>query len=125
LGYQWQKNGQDLTDQTNAVFAIAAAVGADRGEYRVTVANGEGSAISQPADVNVFETTRILSLQRTGSTVEINFGTVVGQQYFVEFQESLGMAWTPLPGVAGTGDVVIVIDSNAAGNSRFYRVRME
>jgi len=125
LRYQWQKNGQNLTDQTNAVFVIVAAVGADRGEYGVTIANAEGNVTSEPAQVMVFETTRIVNLRHAGTTVELSFGTVVGQRYFVEFQDFLGVGWSTLPGVAGTGDVVTVIDLDPVGNSRFYRVRVE
>jgi uncharacterized repeat protein (TIGR01451 family) len=125
LIYQWERNGQALTDKTNALLAIAAAAGADRGEYRVVIANAEGSTTSAPAQVQVVEETRILTLRRVGDTVELTFGSVVGQQYFVEFQDSLGTTWSALPAVAGIGNVLTVIDSGATGNSRFYRVRVE
>jgi uncharacterized repeat protein (TIGR01451 family) len=125
LTYQWQHDGRDLPDETNAVLTIASATGANRGNYQARVSNVKGSVTSLPAQLRVLETTRILSLTRTGGTVELTFLTIVGQRYFVEFQNSLGAGWTALPEVAGTGEMVTVTDPSPAASSRFYRVRIE
>ena len=126
LTYHWQRDGQDLIGQTNAILNLASAATSDRGEYRVRVTNGEGTVTSAPAQLNVLEGTRILSLRRTGSgTAELTFGTIPKQRYFVEFQNVPGTAWTALPSVVGTGGVMTVIDPAAGSNTRFYRVRIE
>lgn len=125
LLYQWQHDGQDLDGQTNATIAVTSSAGSDRGEYRVIITNGEGSVTSAIAQVAILEGTRILSLTRIVDTVELTFRTVVGQSYFVEFQDSLGPAWTALPAVDGTGGIVTATDPAATGNIRLYRVRVE
>ena len=125
LTYQWQRDNQDLSDQTNATLTIPAAAGSDRGEYRVRVSNPEGAILSEPARLLVLESTRILSLVRTGEAVELMFETINGQSYFVEFEDSVGAGWTSLPEVVGAGAIVTVTDPIATGPVRFYRVRVE
>jgi len=126
LTYRWQRDGQSVPGQTNATLNITLAAPADRGEYRVMVINSEGTTTSAPAQLNVLEGTRILGLRRAGSsTVELTFGTIAKQRYFVEFQNILGTAWTALPSVVGTGGVMTIVDPAAGSNSRFYRVRIE
>jgi hypothetical protein len=125
LRYQWQRDGQDLIGRTDATLVIASAAASDRGEYRVKVTNSEGTTTSASAQLNVLEGTRILSIRRTGSTVELTFGTIAKQRYFVEFQDALGTGWTALTSVLGTGGVMTVVDPAAGGSTRFYRVRIQ
>ena len=125
LAYQWQRDNEDLIDQTNATLTIQSAAGSDRGNYRVRVSNSEGAILSDVARLTVLEATRVLSLVRVAETIELTFATIVGQEYFVEFEDSLGAGWTALPAVAGTGGVVSVIDPAPSESSRFYRVRVE
>lgn len=125
LRYQWQRDSLELTDQTNSVLAIAAAVGADRGEYRVRITNDEGTVLSDPARVTVLEGTRILSIKRIAETVELTFPTVSVQRYIVEYRDSLDIPWTAFPEVTGTGGILTFTDPAAPGATRFYRVRVE
>ena len=87
--------------------------------------NSEGTTTSAPAQLNVLEGTRILSIRRTGSTVELTFGTIPKQRYSVEFQDAVGTGWTGLPSVLGTGGVMTVVDPAAVGSTRFYRLRIQ
>jgi hypothetical protein len=125
LSYQWQREGQDLVGKTNASLNIASAAASDRGEYSVRVSNAQGTTTSAPAQLNVLEATRILSIRRTGSTAELTFGTIAQQRYFVEFENAVGTGWTPLPSVVGTGGIMTVTDPSASASTRFYRVRIE
>jgi uncharacterized delta-60 repeat protein len=49
LNYQWQRNGTDILNETNATLAIAAAHGGNAGVYRAVVRNARGSATTRPA----------------------------------------------------------------------------
>jgi len=53
LFYQWQLNGNNIPGATNASLNVNAAQYSDAGLYRVIVSNGNGSATSSPAVVNV------------------------------------------------------------------------
>ena len=53
LSYQWQKNGVSIGGATSASYAIASAVAADAGQYRVVVSNAAGSATSNAATLTV------------------------------------------------------------------------
>src|SRR5688572_26812884 len=53
LGFQWQRDGQDIPGATAATLAIAAVRDADAGAYRVVVTNGVGSVTSNPATLTV------------------------------------------------------------------------
>jgi hypothetical protein len=47
LSYQWQFNGTNLPDATNATLTLASVTGDDAGEYSLTVTNLNGAATSQ------------------------------------------------------------------------------
>ena len=66
---------------------------------------------------------RIVSIQKDGTGAHINFETVLGHSYRVEFKNRLTDAtWTALgSNVGGTGGIVTATDPNA-GSMRFYRV---
>ncbi len=65
LGYQWRKNGANLTDGENVTGATADLLQlsdvstADAGEYRCVVTNAYGSATSDPASLTL--TTQMIS----------------------------------------------------------------
>jgi hypothetical protein len=71
----------------------------------------------------------ILAVQNNGP--HISFTTTAGYNYQVEYKNSLAdQSWAPLPGaefIAGTGNIVQVIDSDASQQAlrrRFYRARL-
>jgi len=54
FSYQWQRNGSDITGATAASYGIDSAQPADSGSsFRVLVANGAGSVLSQAALLTV------------------------------------------------------------------------
>ncbi len=53
LSYQWRKDGVDLPGQTGLTLTIASVTLADAGSYTLRVVNAAGSAVSQPAILNV------------------------------------------------------------------------
>ncbi len=70
---------------------------------------------------------RITAVRKAGAGIQIDFTTVAGKHYAVEFTaDLLEGGWAALPNtVAGTGSVASVLDSVVAAQpTRFYRVRV-
>ncbi|MCX6902405.1 MAG: immunoglobulin domain-containing protein, partial [Verrucomicrobia bacterium] len=61
LAYQWQKDGANLANATNATLVIPNAGTNDVGEYRVVVSNGDGSVTSSPPAVLTVYTSLAIS----------------------------------------------------------------
>lgn len=55
---------------------------------------------------------------------KLSVPTSMGKTYQLEFKNSLAdLAWTPLPQVSGTGQMLVLTDGAATNPRRFYRVR--
>jgi hypothetical protein len=88
-----------------------------------TTAIGSGRVYRIRVDVLVAP--RILSIERTGTTVSISFASQAGLSYAVEYKNTVDApAWTTLSTVAGTGGTVTVQDISASVPGRIYRVRL-
>lgn len=72
LRYQWWRDGQDLTGETNKVLTLAAATPGDEGDYTVEVRNAEGWAVSEPA--------RLWVVPRAADFVKDNCTNSAGQR---------------------------------------------
>ena len=58
--------------------------------------------------------------------MNFSFATVPGAVYAVQYKERLAdPVWLELSRQTGTGEPIVVNDSNPAAPSRFYRVRVE
>jgi hypothetical protein len=67
---------------------------------------------------------RMISPRRDPEGFHVSVHSQSGRVYRLEYAESPNEAhWTPLPLVAGTGRIIVLTDSTAAGTQRFYRVR--
>ncbi len=66
----------------------------------------------------------ITAIHVNETNVQVSFNTCSNLAYTVEYKTALaGATWTPLTSVTGTGSIMTVIDSGAAGlPQRFYRV---
>ena len=53
LSYQWQRDGENIEDATEATLTIASATLDDADSYTVIVTNGAGSDTSRTADVTI------------------------------------------------------------------------
>jgi hypothetical protein len=71
-GYQWQKDGTNLTGATTATFQIAATKAADAGVYRCVVTNSAGSVPSAAVTLVVLPTARLanVSVRTTLATAD-------------------------------------------------------
>ena len=126
LSYQWQKDTVNMNGQTDATLNLTPVQRSDAAVYRAVVSNGNGSATSAAATLQVFAPARIISCIRTGNTTQLIAESVVGQRYTLEYRDSLGAgSWTPLNTLDGTGANITFTDPAASGDSRFYRIRIE
>lgn len=77
------------------------------------------------AQFNILDATR-LSINRTGGDVTLAFPSATGFTYHVEYKTTLNApTWTPLTTRTGNGNVQTVNDPNPAGQTRYYRLRVE
>ncbi len=53
LRYQWDFNGADIPDATNATLTLASVGATDEGSYRVTVSNASESVVSSKANLTL------------------------------------------------------------------------
>lgn len=53
MRYQWLKDGERLSGETNATLAVSDLRGFDSGRYQVRVSNPTGDRLSQPAQLKV------------------------------------------------------------------------
>lgn len=122
VGYQWQRNGQNLPGETNATLVLRGAQPANSGDYSVVVSNRSGSQTSRPATLVVLGAPEILSLSGGG---ELGLGNTLLLSVNARGVAPLTYQWrrngTALPaaetasytnravalGDAGTYDVVI------------------
>jgi uncharacterized protein YdaL len=126
--YQWQFNGTDVSDATNAVLNFSNPQPTNTGVYTVTITNTWGTTNSVEAALYVLEASPLIDLQPNAGadTLTLLFGTVNGPGYHVEYNDSLNsISWQPLTNVVGNGSVMNVEVSMSAAATRFYRVRVE
>jgi len=73
LSYQWQRNGSIISGATAASYQISSVLGADAGDYTVTVSNNGGNTTSLPATltVNIVGTAPTISAHPVSQTVNV------------------------------------------------------
>lgn len=95
LGYQWQKDGVDLSDSghlsgaTTGTLSIDSVALSDAGSYRCVVSNGGGSDTSGAATLTVNETVRIVSNPASASRLtgeSVAFGVTVSGATPITYQ---------------------------------------
>ena len=131
LGYQWKKDGTDITGANASTYTTdATVIGDDRAVFTVVVSNGAGSATSNPASLTVMEVPVIT----TQPTVEpITAGQTAMFSVTAKGTPPLIYQWkkggTVIPGatsssyttpemsIAGNGVEYSVVVSNNAGTA--------
>jgi hypothetical protein len=128
LSYQWFFDGTNrLSGATADTLFLSNVQAVQAGNYAVVITNAAGSVTSDVAILTVLGSPNIISVSLAGSEVLISFPSETGLSYTLEYKHSLDdPAWTPLPpAVTGTGGVMVLQDSNAPADSRYYRLRCE
>ena len=127
LTYQWQWNGTNIANATNATLTLTNVRPAQAGGYAVLVTNVAGSVTSVVASLTVSSPAILLQISVAGPQVNISFVSQLGSNYSLEYKHLLeDPAWTPLSSaVPGTGGLMTLQDTNTSADSRYYRLRRE
>jgi hypothetical protein len=126
LGYQWQRNSENLAGATAAALSLPNVQLTNAGSYRVIISNADTNIASAVAELRVVEVPdpNIVSITQNGANVTIFFTTIAGPIYTLEYKNSLSdPEWTSAGSAPGTGNTVSITDPAAAVATRFYRVR--
>ena len=127
LGYQWNFKGTNLAGATSNALTLLNVQPGNAGSYAVIITNSAGSITSSAALLRVLDWPQLGKVTRSGPLASISFPSVAGLNYTLEYKVSLhDPVWTPLaPALTGTGGVLVLQDTNAVSETRFYRVRCE
>jgi uncharacterized repeat protein (TIGR01451 family) len=127
LSFQWQWNGTNIANATNATLTLTNVQSAQAGGYVVVVTNVAGSVTSVVASITVSSPEILLQISLAGPQVSISFASQPWLNYVLEYKHRLDdPAWTPLPwAVLGTGGLITLQDTNTSADSRYYRLRRE
>jgi hypothetical protein len=127
LSYQWSFKGTNLAGATSNALLLLNVQLANAGNYAAIVTNSAGSITSTPALLRVLDWPQLGSITRSGSLGSISFPSVSGLNYTLEYKDSLEeVDWRPIqPSLAGTGGLLVLQDTNAISQTRFYRVRCD
>ncbi len=127
LSYQWLFDNTNLVGATKATLHLWNVQPAQAGLYRLQVSNPLGTVLSDPVTLKVLAapSLTLLGADVTATNVALTLNSAIGLNYTLEYKNSLTDAeWTPiLPPVIGTGNPIVLQDTNGAVlPSRFYRV---
>jgi uncharacterized repeat protein (TIGR01451 family) len=127
LAFQWQFAGTNIDGATFSTLSLTNVQLSQAGSYMIIVTNLSGSVASASATLRVLlpATLSLSRLNVTPTNVSLSLSSVAGQDYLLEYKNSLfDPQWTPLPPPqTGTGGPLILQDTNALPfPSRFYRV---
>jgi uncharacterized repeat protein (TIGR01451 family) len=127
LAFQWQFAGTNLEGASLSTLALTNVQLSQAGSYVVIVTNLGGSVASVPATLRVLlpPTLSLSRLDVTPTNVSLSLPSVAGQNYLLEYKNSLSdPQWAPLPPPqTGTGGPLILQDTNGLTlPRRFYRV---
>jgi hypothetical protein len=125
LRYQWQFQGGDLANATNASLVLSNVTLANQGLYRVTVTNLVGSAT---ATATLTVGTPVISLQDAqwlgNGSVRLKLSGVPNRNHAIEVSANL-TNWTTLDTIFYTSGLMPFVDATVSGTTnRFYRARL-
>ncbi|HXU75717.1 MAG TPA: immunoglobulin domain-containing protein [Methylomirabilota bacterium] len=130
FSFQWQKNGSNLSGQTNAILALTNVSRIDSGTYAVTVTNAWGKLQSSNATLRVVTPQFILTPNvDNGGNVQILFGDSDGgimatndvAGFQVEATTNL-VDWVPLTNSLSVTNGRIMLRDSGLFPRRFYRI---
>lgn len=103
IGYQWQKQGMNLTDggrttgADTGTLTLAPAIAADSGRYQVVLSNLCGMAVSRPIQLIVTADPEALAIAVSGSNRVIAW---TDSSAMLQIAPSVTGPWTTITGVA-------------------------
>jgi hypothetical protein len=125
LRYQWQFEGTNLANATNATLSVTNVQISNQGLYRVTVTNLVGTAT---ATATLTVGTPVISLREAewlgNGSVRLKLSGVPNRDHAIETSPNL-TDWTTLQTVFYTNGLMPLVDTTVGGTTnRFYRARL-
>jgi hypothetical protein len=119
IGYQWQKDGGSISEATDTIYVIAAAMEADEGEYRCLVSNEMNTATSRLARLTVNDPAEITAQPQSRTN---NAGTSASFTVTVAGTEPLYYQWQKeTVNIGSANNATCTISPVAAGHAGNYR----
>jgi hypothetical protein len=125
--YQWQFNGSNLLNATNAAYAIQAVAATNTGNYSVVVTNSAGSATSSNVVLTVIIPPTV-ALQLWAGYPVLNLDGMLSSNFVVQYSTNLaGTNWINLLSLTNLPfSPYLFLDSGGVGQpARFYRAFMQ
>ena len=124
--YQWQFNGINLLNATNAVYSIRAVGATNTGNYSVVVTNSAGSVTSSDALLTVI-VPPTLALEFLAGYPLLNLSGMLSSNFVVQYSTNLaGTNWMNLLSLSNlpASPYLFLDPAGEAGPARFYRAFM-
>ena len=128
--YQWQRNGFDILDETNAILGLTNSSTTQSGTYQCSASNFWGGSTSLPMKLNVFRTTLQFDLtsppRLTAAGFETRIKGLSGHGPIDIYTSDNLIDWIPAKTNPPTVGSLDIEDNSATNRSQlFYQVREE
>ena len=127
LNYQWQRNGADIPDATNAALPFSDAQPEVSGDYAVAVKNAVGAALSDTATLTVRPTPLQPQIDNLALDLNSNITMQVNGEagYIFSLESSTNLYdWFGLMQLTNdTGSIDLLFPPDNATPSLFYRLK--
>jgi sugar lactone lactonase YvrE len=131
LFYQWYGGKAKLAGATQSSYTLTNVLARNNGIYSVVVTNFAGKATSAFATFLYVakvqpQTQTLTNAIFANGVFSVSIPSQAGINYVLEYKASLtDPVWQTVGTTAGTGGVIVLSDSGAAGSTRFYRVLIQ
>jgi hypothetical protein len=121
--YQWRFNADPISGATNATLVLTQVLAAAAGNYDVTIANGAGSATSDPAALVVSVRPWLVAIPMSLDLPQLELTGTAGDRYAIELSTNF-VNWSTAVTVTNTNGIIRVDIPAPAAVQNFYRARL-
>jgi len=127
FNYQWRRNGNNLLNATNAIYAIQSIIAANAGNYSVVVTNSAGSMTSSNAILTVIVPPS-LALQLWAGYPLLYLNGMLSNNFVVQYRTNLADTnWINLLSLSNlsSSPYLFLDPAGVVPPARFYRAFMQ